>query len=218
MNDTNTSIRGLLRPAITSAVLFMLLTGLAYPLATTAVANLLMPWHAQGSLVQRDGQVIGSDLLGQNFTSPRYFHPRPSATQAADPADATKTVAAPYNAELSAASNYGPTNRKLIDAVAERARAYRTENGLAANALVPVDAVTASASGLDPDISLANAELQLPRVAAQRGLPRADAERLLNEHIAPRMFGLFGVPRVNVLELNLALDALARTGNNGIKS
>ncbi|MFK2878712.1 potassium-transporting ATPase subunit KdpC [Rhodanobacter hydrolyticus] len=218
MNDTNTSIRSLLRPAITSAVLFMLLTGLAYPLITTAAANLLLPWHAQGSLVQRDGKVIGSALLGQDFTAPRYFHPRPSATQAPDPKDPSKTVDSPYNAELSAASNYGPTNRKLIDAVAGRARAYRSENGLAANAPVPVDAVTASASGLDPEISLANAELQLPRVAAQRGLPRADVERLLNEHAATRVFGLFGVPRVNVLDLNLALDALAREGQHGTKS
>jgi K+-transporting ATPase ATPase C chain len=218
MNDTNTSIRSLLRPAITSAVLFMLLTGLAYPLLTTAAANLLLPWRAQGSLVQRDGKVIGSALLGQDFTSPRYFHPRPSATQAPDPKDPGKTVDSPYNAALSGASNYGPTNRKLIDAVAARARAYRSENGLAENALVPVDAVTASASGLDPEISLANAELQLPRVAAQRGLPRAEVERLLNEHAAPRAFGLFGVPRVNVLELNLALDALSREGQHGTKS
>lgn len=218
MNDTNTSIRSLLRPAIASAVLFMLLAGLAYPLATTAAANLLLPWRAQGSLVQRDGRVVGSALLGQEFTSPRYFHPRPSATQAPDPADPTKTVAAPYNAALSGASNYGPTNRKLIDAVAGRARAYRAENGLAADAPVPVDAVTTSASGLDPEISLANAELQLPRVAARRGLPQAEVERLLAAHAAPRVFGLFGVPRVNVLELNLALDALAREGQHGTKS
>ncbi|MBD8871471.1 potassium-transporting ATPase subunit KdpC [Rhodanobacter sp. DHB23] len=218
MNDTNTSIRSLLRPAIASAVLFMLLTGLAYPLVTTAAANLLLPWRAQGSLVQHDGRVIGSALLGQAFTAPRYFHPRPSVTQAADPKDPSKTVDAPYNAELSAASNDGSTNRKLIDAVAGRARAYRSENGLAANAPVPVDAVTASGSGLDPEISLANAELQLPRVAAQRGLPQAEVERLLNEHTAARVFGLFGVPRVNVLELNLALDTLAREGQHGTKS
>ena len=218
MNDTNTSIRSLLRPAVASAVLFMLLTGLAYPLLVTAAANLLMPWRAQGSLLRQDGTVIGSALLGQQFTSPRYFHPRPSVTQAPDPNDPGKTVDAPYNAALSGASNDGPTNRKLIEAVAARAKAYRIENGLAANAAVPVDAVTASASGLDPDISLANAELQLPRVAARRGLPPAEVARVLNAHIAPRVFGLFGVPRVNVLELNLALDALARAGQHGTKS
>lgn len=212
MTDTTTSIRSLLRPAIASAVLFMALTGLAYPLATTAAANLVMPWRAQGSLVERHGQVIGSAVLGQDFTAPRYFHPRPSATLGAD------GKPQPYNAALSGASNYGPTNRKLIDAVAERALAYRTENGLAANAPVPVDAVTASGSGLDPDISLANAALQLPRVAAQRGLPVAAVERLLREHTAPRTLDLLGARRVNVLQLNLALDALARAGHNGTKS
>lgn len=211
MNDVPTSLRGLLRPAMVSAVLFMALAGLAYPLATTAVANLSMPWRAQGSLVERQGQVIGSAVLGQDFTAPRYFHPRPSATLGAD------GKPQPYNAALSGASNQGPTNRKLIDAVAERARAYRAENGLAANAPVPVDAVTASGSGLDPDISPANAALQLPRVAARRGLPVAAVERLLRGHTAPRRLGLLGEPRVNVLQLNLALDALARAGHDGTR-
>lgn len=210
MNETHISLRGLLRPAMGSAVLFMALTGLAYPLITTVAANLVMPWRAQGSLVERHGAVIGSAVLGQGFTAARYFHPRPSATTAPDPADPTKSVPAPYNAALSGASNQGPTNRKLIDTVAQRVRAYRAENGLAANVAVPADAVTASGSGLDPDISLANAQLQLPRVAAQRGLPVAAVERLLREHTAPRTFGLLGAARVNVLQLNLALDATTK--------
>lgn len=217
MNDTHISVRSLLRPAIVSAVLFMAISGLAYPLATTAAAKLLMPWRAQGSLVERSGQVVGSTLLGQDFTAPRYFHPRPSATTAPDPADPSKSVAAPYNAALSGASNFGSTNRKLIDAVAERVRAYRNENGLIGSVPVPVDAVTASGSGLDPDISLANAELQLPRVVAQRGLAPTEVERLLREHSAPRTFGLLGEARVNVLQLNLALDAVSREGHNGTK-
>ncbi|MCO7577056.1 MULTISPECIES: K(+)-transporting ATPase subunit C [Pseudomonas chlororaphis group] len=201
--------KGLLRPVLVAAVLFMLLTGLAYPLATTVLANLLFPFQAQGSLVQRDGVVVGSALIGQSFSRPEYFQGRPSMTLGSDPLDPSKSVPQPYNAGASGASNLGPTNQKLVDSVAARVNAYRQLNGLAADMQVPVDAVTASASGLDPHISLANAQLQLNRVARLRNLPLADLQALLQDHSESRTFGLLGEPRVNVLQLNLALDALA---------
>ncbi|HET7634320.1 MAG TPA: K(+)-transporting ATPase subunit C [Burkholderiales bacterium] len=200
-------LRDLLRPALTSAVFFMILTGLAYPLLTTGVAQLLFPHQANGSLLERDGHVIGSALLGQNFIRQQYFHPRPSATVTSDPADPDKTIALPYNAALSGASNLGPSSRKLITQVAERARAYRRENGLSANAPVPVDAVTASGSGIDPDISLANARLQAGRIARARKLPEKQVLMLITQQVTPRQFDVLGDPRVNVLKLNLALDA-----------
>ncbi|HET8609901.1 MAG TPA: K(+)-transporting ATPase subunit C [Burkholderiales bacterium] len=202
-------MRDLLRPALISAAFFMILTGLAYPLLTTGVAQLLFPHQANGSLLEREGHVIGSALLGQNFARPQYFHPRPSATVTSDPADPGKTIALPYNAALSGASNLGPTSRKLIAQVIERARAYRKENGLGMNAPVPVDAVTASGSGLDPDISLANARLQAERVAHARKLPEKQVLTLITQQMTPRQFGVLGEPRVNVLKLNLALDANA---------
>ncbi|MDP9517464.1 MULTISPECIES: K(+)-transporting ATPase subunit C [Pseudomonas chlororaphis group] len=201
--------KGLLRPVLVAAVFFMLLTGLAYPLATTVLANLLFPFQAQGSLVQRDGVVVGSALIGQSFSRPEYFQGRPSMTLGSDPLDPSKSVPQPYNAGASGASNLGPTNQKLVDSVAARVNAYRQLNGLAADMPVPVDAVTASASGLDPHISLANAQLQLNRVARLRNLPLADLQALLQDHSESRTFGLLGEPRVNVLQLNLALDALA---------
>lgn len=201
--------KGLLRPVLVAAVFFMLLTGLAYPLATTVLANLLFPFQAQGSLVQRDGLVVGSALIGQSFSRPEYFQGRPSMTLGSDPLDPSKSVPQPYNAGASGASNLGPTNQKLVDSVAARVNAYRQLNGLAADMQVPVDAVTASASGLDPHISLANAQLQLNRVARLRNLPLADLQALLQDHSESRTFGLLGEPRVNVLQLNLALDALA---------
>ncbi|MGC5701348.1 potassium-transporting ATPase subunit KdpC [Pseudomonas sp. NFXW11] len=208
--DSNVRLfKGLLRPVLVAAVLFMLITGLAYPLLTTALANLLFPFQAQGSLVQRDGLVVGSKLIGQAFSRPEYFQGRPSMTLGSDPLDPSKSVPQPYNAGASGASNLGPTSQKLLDTVAERVRAYRQLNGLAADAQVPVDAVTASASGLDPHISLANAQLQLQRVARLRHLPLVDLEALLQDHSESRTFGLLGEPRVNVLQLNLALDALA---------
>ncbi|MFJ7140965.1 K(+)-transporting ATPase subunit C [Pseudomonas protegens] len=201
--------KGLLRPVLVAAVFFMLLTGLAYPLATTVLANLLFPFQAQGSLVQRDGLVVGSALIGQSFSRPEYFQGRPSMTLGSDPLDPSKSVPQPYNAGASGASNLGPTSQKLVDSVAARVSAYRQLNGLAADMPVPVDAVTASASGLDPHISLANAQLQLNRVARLRNLPLADLQALLQDHSESRTFGLLGEPRVNVLQLNLALDALA---------
>jgi K+-transporting ATPase ATPase C chain len=151
---------------------------------------------------------VGSAVIGQNFTAPHYFHPRPSATVAPDPADSSKTIDQPYNAALSGASNQGPTSRKLIDAVRERAQAYRQENGLAANAPIPVDAVTASGSGLDPDISIANARLQAARVASARNLMTQQVLALVDQQVTDRQFGVLGEPRVNVLRLNMALDAL----------
>lgn len=201
------AFKGITRPVLVSAAFFMLVTGLAYPLATTGVANILFPDQAQGSLIIKDGKAVGSRLIGQYFTKPEYFHGRPSVTSGTDPNDPSKTVDQPYNAALSAASNQGAISKKLLDAVAERAKAYREENGLAADALVPVDAVTASASGLDPDISIANARLQAPRVAKARGLSTEDVLSLVDQHTAGRQLGFLGDPRVNVLELNLALDA-----------
>ncbi|WP_430446089.1 MAG: potassium-transporting ATPase subunit KdpC [Pseudomonas piscis] len=201
--------KGLLRPVLVAALLCLALTGLAYPLATTLLANLLFPFQAQGSLVQRNGLVVGSSLIGQAFQRPEYFQGRPSMTLGSDPLDPSKSVPQPYNSGASGASNLGPTSQKLLDSVAERARTYRQLNGLAADSLVPVDAVTASASGLDPHISLANARLQLERVARARHLPPGELQALLQAHSEGRTFGLLGEPRVNVLQLNLALDALA---------
>ncbi len=212
MNQVRSTVRpytALARPVIVSAIFFMLLTGLAYPMLGTLVASLLFPFQAQGSLIERDGKVIGSALLGQDFNRPEYFHPRPSATVGADPVDSSKTSPMPYNASLSGASNQGPTNRTLIEAVKDRVDAYRAANGLPADALVPVDAVTASASGLDPDISVANASIQAMRVARQRRLPQDKVLQMVEQHTSDRVLGLLGEPRVNVLQVNLALDALA---------
>jgi K+-transporting ATPase ATPase C chain len=206
--DRGAAAGGLVRPVLGSAVLFMLVTGLAYPLATTGAAQLLFRHQAQGSLIVHDGRIVGSALIGQNFEQQGYFHPRPSATTATDPADPSKTVAQPYNAANSGASNLGPTSKALIDAVAARVQQYRQENDLAADATVPVDAVTASGSGLDPDISLANARLQAPRVAKARGIPVTEMTIILDRHITPPQLGVLGDPRVNVLELNLALDRI----------
>lgn len=205
-------LAGLLGPCVRGAVFVALVTGAAYPLLTTGVAQLLLPAQASGSLIERGGVVVGSRLIGQNFTQAQYFHPRPSSTTAPDPQDASKTVEAPYNAGASAGSNQGPTNAALIAAVARRSAAYRAANGLAADAAVPVDAVTASASGLDPHISLANARLQVARVAQARGLTVEAVQVLLAEHTEGRLLGLLGEPRVNVLTLNLALDALNAVG------
>ncbi|WP_338570506.1 K(+)-transporting ATPase subunit C [Pseudomonas canadensis] len=204
---TQSLFKGLLRPVLVSAVFFMLLTGLAYPAFTTVAAQLLFPFQAQGSLIERDGLVIGSSLIGQHFTQPQYFHGRPSMTLGADPQDPSKSISQPYNAGSSGASNLGPTSQKLVDQVAARVQAYRQDNALAADAQVPVDAVTASASGLDPHISVANARLQLARVARLRHIPEPELLHLLSQHTSARVLGLLGEPRVNVLQLNLALDA-----------
>ncbi len=194
-----------LRPAIVMVVLFTALTGLAYPLAITGIAQVALKGPADGSLVLRDGAVVGSRLIGQNFTTDRYFHGRPSATSAPDPKDSTKTIDAPYNAANSSGSNLGPTSQKLIDRVKGDVAALR---GTSTEA-VPADAVTTSASGLDPDISPAFALLQVPRIAQTRNLPEEKVKALVEAHTSGRTAGLFGEPRVNVLELNLDLDKAA---------
>ena len=194
-----------IRPAIVMIVLFTVLTGLAYPLAMTGIAQALFPRQANGSLIVKDGKVIGSDLIGQNFTSPRYFHGRPSATSDTDPNDSTKTVPAPYNAANSAGSNAGPTSKALIGRVKEDVEKLKAENP---SAPVPVDLVTTSASGLDPDITPAAAYFQVPRVARERSLPEDKVRDLVKQHIEGRFLGLLGELRVNVLQLNMALDAL----------
>lgn len=198
------SFVSLLIPAITTAIWFIILCGVIYPLLTTVVANVIFPHQAQGSLITVNGKVIGSELIAQNFTAPKYFHPRPSATNKTGTTDKPD----PYNAAQSGASNYAPTNKKLIDGVKDAVAAYRKENGLAADALVPVDAVTQSGSGFDPDISIANANLQAPRVAKARNIPVADVQKFLSQNTQGRQIGILGEPRVNVLKLNMALDNL----------
>ncbi len=194
-----------LRPALVMLVGFTLLTGIAYPLAITGIAQVLMPGNANGSLLLKDGKVIGSRLVGQNFTDGRYFHPRPSATSDADPNDASKTVDAPYNAANSSGSNLGPITQKLLDRVKGDVDALR---GQGVTGPIPVDAVTASASGLDPHISPETAVLQVPRVAKARGLPEERIRALVGSLTEGRALGVLGEPRVNVLVLNLALDEL----------
>ena len=196
-----TPLPRLLLSALLAAVLFTLLCGLAYPLLTTLVAGAAFPNQAGGSLVTRNGQVVGSAVLGQNFTSPRYLHGRPSMTAKTDGSGPQ-----PYNAENSGASNWGPTNAKLRDAVQGRVAAFRQENGLGAQTPVPVDAVTASASGLDPDVTLATALLQVSRIAQARGMQPAEVEKVIRAHLTGRQLGLLGEPRVNVLAVNLSLD------------
>lgn len=193
----------LLRSSLVAAVLFTLVCGLTYPLLTTGVAGVLFPNQAGGSLITREGNVIGSAVLGQNFATLRYLHGRPSLTAKTDGSGPE-----PYNAENSGASNWGATNAKLRDAVQERIAAFRKENGLSDNTPVPVDAVTASASGLDPDISLATALLQVNRIAQARGMLPADVEKVIRDHLTPRQFAVLGEARVNVLAVNLALDGM----------
>ncbi|MBL6749158.1 MAG: K(+)-transporting ATPase subunit C [Nevskia sp.] len=196
------------RPAIVLFILFTVLTGLVYPLAMTGIAQLLFPGQANGSLIHKDGKVIGSSLIGQNFTSDKYFHGRPSATSDTDPNDSTKTIAAPYNAANSSGSNAGPTAKSLIDRVKGDTDKLKTANpDVGPNAPVPVDLVTTSASGLDPHISPAAADFQVPRVAKARGLSQDQVRQLVAANTRPRTLGFIGEPVVNVLQLNLALDA-----------
>ncbi len=196
-----------IRPTLVILTALTLLTGLGYPLAMMGVAGVLFPYQAQGSLVlDKDGHTIGSELIGQNFTTDRYFHGRPSATTEPDPKDPTKTVPTPYAADSSGASNYGPTNKALIDRVKGDVDKLKAENP---GAPVPMDLVTTSASGLDPHISPEAALFQVPRVAKARNLPADRVQALVQDHVEGRTFGLFGEPRVNVLALNVALEALA---------
>ena len=186
-----------IRPAIVFIVGLTIITGLIYPLAMTGVAEVIFPYQAQGSLIEKDGKVIGSALIGQVFADDKYFHGRPSATNTPDPKDSTKTIDAPYNAANSMGSNLGPTSKALSERVNGDVEKLRAENP---SATVPVDLVTTSASGLDPDISPEAALFQVPRVAKARGLPPAHVRTLVEGQIEGRSFGLLGEPRVNVLK------------------
>lgn len=196
-----------IRPAIIMIVVMTVITGLVYPLAMTGIAQALFPSQANGSLIVRNGKVIGSALIGQDFTSNRYFHGRPSATTGPDPKDPGKTIPMPYNAANSGGSNLGPTSRALIDHVKARAAKLEAENP---GVPVPVGLVTSSASGLDPDITPAGALFQVPRIAKARHLPEAALRALVRRYTEGRWLGILGEKRVNVLKLNLALNALAR--------
>jgi len=192
-----------IRPAIVFIVALTLITGLLYPLAMTGVAGVIFPASSQGSLIEKDGKVVGSELIGQVFTKDEYFHGRPSATNTPDPKDSTKTVDAPYNAANSMGSNLGPTNQALIDRVKGDVEKLKEGNPSSA---VPIDLVTTSGSGLDPDISPDAALFQVPRVAKARNMPEDRIRQLVQEHTQGRFLGLLGEPRVNVLALNMALD------------
>ena len=194
-----------IRPAIAMIVVMTAITGLVYPLGMTGLAQLIFPHQANGSLIEKDGTVIGSELIGQNFTADKYFHGRPSATTEPDPKDPVKTVPVPYAADNSGGSNLGPTAQPLIDRVKEDAGKLHSENPALP---IPVDLVTTSASGLDPDITPAAALFQVPRVAKARGLAEDRLRQLVAAHTADRFLGVIGEPHVNVLKLNLALDAL----------
>jgi K+-transporting ATPase ATPase C chain len=195
-----------IRPAIVLVIALTLMTGVVYPFAITGIAQVIFPYKAEGSLVERDGKVIGSTLIGQRFTGEGYFHGRPSATTAPDPNDSTKTVPAPYNAANSGGSNLGPTNKSLIERVQGDIEKLKQENP---SAPVPADLVTTSGSGLDPHISPEAALFQVPRVAKARNLPENRVRQLVADNTSDRLVGLLGEPRVNVLELNLALDRVA---------
>lgn len=194
-----------LRPAVALVIVLSALTGLVYPLAMTGAAQLVFPHQANGSLIRKEGAVVGSTLIGQNFKSDRYFHPRPSATTDTDPNDPSKTVDAPYNAANSSASNLAPTSQKLVDRVKTSVEAWRAAAGPGP---VPADAVTTSASGLDPDVSPETARAQVAAVAEARGLDESKVRALVDSSIESPLLGLIGAPKVNILRLNLALDRL----------
>ena len=194
-----------IRPAIVMIVLLTLITGIAYPLAMTGIGQAIFPSQANGSLIEKDGKVIGSSLIGQNFASDKYFHGRPSATTDTDPNDSTKTISSPYNADNSSGSNLGPTSKALIDRMKGDVDTLKKDS----DKPIPVDLVTTSASGLDPDITPAAAEFQIDRVAKARGLSAETLRALVQQNTEGRTLGVLGEPRVNVLKLNLALDAAA---------
>jgi len=193
------NIKDDLKTAMLLFAAFTLLTGLIYPLLMTGIIQIAMPEQASGSLIVVNGSVVGSELIGQNFTSPSYFHGRPSAVN--------------YAGNGSGASNFGPTNAKLMDQVSQRISEVRTENNLSSNATVPSELVLTSGSGLDPHISMEGAMLQVPRVAVVRGIPESEVKVLVYQHTEPAQFGIMGQERVNVLNLNLALDGLNRSGH-----
>jgi K+-transporting ATPase ATPase C chain len=194
-----------LRPAVVMILLFTALTGLAYPLALTGIGALIFPWQASGEIISRDGKPVGSPLIGQNFVSERYFQARPSATNTPDPKDSSKNIDAPYNAANSSGSNLGPTSKALVDRVKAAVDAKRQAGWTGP---IPADALTTSASGLDPEISPENALLQAPDVAKARGLDTGKVRDLVQAHVEKPVLGVIGEPRVNVLALNMALDAL----------
>ena len=196
-----------IRPTIVMLLVFSVLTGIAYPLAITGIAQVLFPWQANGSLVEQDGKVVGSALIGQNFIGEKYFHPRPSATTEPDPKDSTKTIPVPYAADNSTGSNLGPTAKALVDRVKDDIGKLQAENP---GTPVPGDLVTTSASGLDPDISPEAAAFEAPRVAKARGMSLDQVNTILAAHTTPRLLGVFGAPHVNVLALNMALDAAGK--------
>ena len=195
-----------IRPAVVLIVLLTAITGVVYPLVMTGIAGVIFPGQAQGSLIEKDGKVVGSSLIGQAFADDKYFHGRPSATTTPDPKEPTKNIDAPYNAANSGGSNLGPTNKALVDRVKGDVDKLKEENP---NAAVPIDLVTTTASGLDPHISPAAALFQVPRVAKARNMPEDRVRQLVNERVEGRLLGLLGEPRVNVLALNLALDGAA---------
>jgi len=196
-----------IRPAFFILVGLTLITGLVYPLAITGIAGTIFPYQAQGSLIEKDGKTIGSALIGQEFKEDKYFHGRPSVTTAADPADSTKTVPAPYNAANSSGSNLGPTSKALSDRMSEDVAKLKAENP---SMPVPADLVMSTGSGLDPHITPEAALFQVPRVATARKLPEDAVRKLVNDNVEGRFAGLLGEPRVNVLALNLALDRAAK--------
>ena len=195
-----------IRPALVMIVAMTVITGILYPLGMTGLGQVLFPHQANGSLIEKDGKVIGSTLIGQVFTADKYFHGRPSATTAPDPQDSTKTVSAPYNAANSGGANLGPTNKALADRVKEDVDKLKAENS---SMPVPIDLVTTSGSGLDPHISPEAALFQVPRVAKARNLPEDRVRQLVQDHVEGRTLGIFGEPRVNVLQLNLDLDKVS---------
>jgi potassium-transporting ATPase KdpC subunit len=194
-----------IRPALVLIIALTLITGLIYPLAMTGIAGVIFPHQAQGSLIEKDGTVVGSELIGQVFANDKYFHGRPSATNTPDPNDPTKNIDAPYNAANSGGSNLGPTNKALIDRVKGDVDKLKAENP----SPVPIDLVTTSGSGLDPHISPEAALFQVPRIAKARSMPEDRLRQLVTDHVERRFLGLIGEPRVNVLMLNMALDRIA---------
>jgi K+-transporting ATPase ATPase C chain len=195
-----------LRPALVLIVFFTIITGVIYPFVVTGVAQVVFPHQANGSLAVADGNVVGSELMGQNFSGDHYFHGRPSATVGADPADPSKTIDVPYNAANSAGSNRGPTSKALVERMQAEVEKLKSENP---NSTIPIDLVTASGSGLDPHISPEAALFQVPRVATARKMPEDQVRQLVTQNTQGRTFGLLGEPRVNVLALNMALDRSA---------